>query len=128
MIRTHSSSSLDKPTRLDKPSGYGACPTYLFARVHEARRGGALGYRDVGRAFMLGVTGECPFDIEENVWAEQVERLSALVDAEDGPAILAWFDRYIPRLMALVPSRRRARLLEGMLEAVEQTEGECLEI
>jgi len=106
-------------TNQGKPTGYGACPTYLFARWHECRRGGEKGYRDFGYALMRGAAGAAPDDFDDDDWQMKLDELESLFDNEDDAGIISWFERYLPRLMSLVPARRRHQLLAGMLAAAE---------
>lgn len=102
-------------TRRGKPRGKGACPTFLCVRYREARRGGAAGYRQAGYATLRAVAGLQPDEDDDEAWGSKLDRLADLVAGRDRAGILGWFDREVPRLMALVPARRRPNLVEGML-------------
>jgi hypothetical protein len=106
-------------TQTEKPKGKGACPSHLFARWRDIRHGGARGYKDFGSEVMKGVRGILFYEHDEEIEGNVLAQLESLVDARDDEGILGWFDREVPRIMALVPPKRRARLLMGMYEAIE---------
>jgi hypothetical protein len=41
-------------------------------------------------------------------------------EAEDDEGVLAWFDRELPRCMALMPRRRRPQFLKGVYAMFEE--------
>ena len=61
-----------------------------------------------------------PYEVEDEDWQERVEELTTLIDESNDSAVLAWFDRWVPRCMALIPRRRRAAFLAGVYEFVEE--------
>jgi hypothetical protein len=46
--------------------------------------------------------------------------LESLIRARDDGGVLGWFDRELPRCMALIPRRRRASFLAGIYEEVAE--------
>jgi hypothetical protein len=60
------------------------------------------------------------WSLTEDEWAQKIEELEVFFDASDDSAILAWFDEHTPRIMALVPARRRGQLLAGMYARVAE--------
>ena len=111
-----------------KPKGYGACPSHFRARCHEASRGGSDGYEQAGYHLISHVGSLAPHDVDEEDWYRHVQELADLIQpvSEDGKsselpddaAVLAWFDRWVPRCLVLVPARRRAAFLAGVYRYV----------
>jgi len=67
--------------------------------------------------------------IERRTSAELQKKFNELrgaIDRRDDTRVLSWFDRELPRCMALIPTRRRPTFLEGVYEAVEETGGDIL--
>jgi hypothetical protein len=99
--------------------GSGALPTFFRLTCMEARRGGHRGY-DLAGYKLYGAAAEL---IEWNNREEWQDRLDDLRDAivqRDDDEVLGWFDRELPRCMALIPRRRRGAFLNGVYEKVEQ--------
>lgn len=113
-------------TRVSKPKGLGACPTFFLARCREASRGGIDGYEWAAYSLVGAVASLAPDELEEDQWLTEVEELSALIEARDGEAVMCWFDRWLPRCMALVPRRRRPSFLRGIYRYVVE-EGNAIE-
>jgi hypothetical protein len=108
-----------------KPKGYGACPSFFFARCREASYGGDCGYHDAGRTLATHLYSLNPFDVEEADWCEKVEQLKRLLLTASGAsdeAVLSWFQRWLPRCLALVPPRRRSNFLDGLRAAARDRE------
>jgi hypothetical protein len=112
-------SKLSPTPKNKKPKGKGACPSYLFARWREIREGGVMGYRDFGYEVMRVVPSLDPWRVDDEEWGRRLGRLRDLVEARDDSAVLGWFDVEVPRIMTLVPSRRRGQFLVGLYEVVE---------
>jgi hypothetical protein len=106
-----------KTSLLAKPKGRGACPSYFLAGCHEAARGGADGYAAAGHELMRHVGREINDggDLEA-----KLDELRDLVGAGNDAGVLAWFDREVPRCMALVPRRRRHQFLKGAYAMFEE--------
>jgi hypothetical protein len=99
---------------LPKPRGYGACPTFFYATCRTASYGGRNSYEDAGYTLARNVSDLSPYDVDEEDWQTRLEELAALVADENDQAVLAWLKRYVPRCLAMVPSRRRQSLLRGI--------------
>ena len=95
-------------------------PSYLKALCFEAAQGGAGGYSHVGYRLAAGVGAEQPHDVEENEWADEVEKLSEMLDRDDSEPVWRWFRDHYPKIMALVPTRRREQFLAGVREAHQE--------
>ena len=111
-------------SRTGKPKGFGACPSYFFASCREASRGGSNSYQSAAYNLYGGRRGLLPYEVEQEVWVTLLEELQGLVTARCDGEILAWFDRWLPRCMALVPRRRRQSFLKGIYRYDEETEFE----
>src|SRR5262245_24308263 len=111
-----------------KPKGYGACPSHFRAACRQGSRGGADGYEKAGYHLIMHIGSLAPYEIEEEDWDRHLQDLADLnlTTSEDGrmlvspddDAVVAWFDRRVPRCMALVPRRRRGALLSGVYRYV----------
>lgn len=66
-----------------------------------------------------GLGNQSPYDLEDDEWQEEVEKLKALLAEEDGEAVWAWFKRHYPKTMKLVPARRRDQFVAGVQQAYE---------
>jgi hypothetical protein len=97
----------------------GACPTFFKAICQEARRGGELGYDWAGRNLLRKAASLISWDTVDQLKAKEAE-LSGLVWSRDDTGVLAWFDRELPRCMALIPRRRRKQFLLGIYKEVEE--------
>jgi hypothetical protein len=96
-------------------TGSGACPSYFRALCRTATDGTTGGYRHVGAQFIGGVASIIEGDADDQA---KLDELAALVGARDDAGTLAWFDRELPRCMALIPARRRHQFLAGIYQAV----------
>jgi hypothetical protein len=101
-----------------KPKGLGACPTFFLARCREASRGGTDGYEWAAYSLIRAIGSLIPYDLEEDEWFARLDELSSLIEAKDDETVLAWFERWLPRCMALVPRRRRTLFLKGVYRYV----------
>jgi hypothetical protein len=102
----------------------GPCPDAFRKRCREARRGGkGGGYRLAGYtlAGLVGDLIECDSAQERAAKLDELARLiwrwsegpdSGPVPDDDG--VLAWFERELPRCLALVPRGSRHQFLRGV--------------
>jgi hypothetical protein len=109
-------------TRKGKPKGPGACPTWFLAHCRTASQGGSNGYQAAGFELTRSVCNLEPYDIEEEEWGARLAVLAERIDAQDDAGVLAWFDRNLPRCLALVPHRRQQQFLRGVYQAVFEAE------
>jgi hypothetical protein len=100
----------------------GACPTFFKSICWEARRGGGLGYDRAGSKLIRVAATLVAYDTDEEL-IEKLKGLEALVLARDDVGVLGWFDRELPKCMALIPQRRRASFLAGVYREVEEDDG-----
>jgi hypothetical protein len=108
-----------RPKRTAKGNVSQACPTYFRATCFEASRGGAAGYRWAGRKLMGTVDYVLAWDTDQER-AAKLEELADLAGASDDDGVLGWFDRELPRCMALIPRRRRRLFLAGVYEEIAE--------
>lgn len=97
-----------------QPGIFTGIPSFIRAICRTASHGGSGGYAEAG--FHLGhhVRDLEPWDVEADDWLQVIDaELRPLIDAEDDAAVLAWCVRRYPRVMALVPTRRRAAFAAG---------------
>jgi hypothetical protein len=92
-------------------------PSFFRARIFEAQGGGRDGYWGAGYHLAMHVSNYLPYDCDE---AEANDELGDALSAGDDARVLAWFDKYVPRCMALVPRRRREQFLKGVYVAFEE--------
>jgi hypothetical protein len=110
-----------------KPKGRGACPTFFVARCHEAQQGGFPGYEQVGYTLASTIGSMCPDWLEDEEWAVALDELHDLITTGSDSDVLTWFDRHVPRCLALVPRRRRYSLLKGVYRYVIE-EGNAIDL
>jgi hypothetical protein len=97
----------------------GAVPTFFQALCVEARKGGGMGYEAVGRKLCCTAAELIDWDSSEER-KEKFRELRALIRSGDDGGVLAWFNRELPKCMALIPRRRRALFLRGVFEAAAE--------
>jgi hypothetical protein len=100
--------------------GSGALPTFFRATCMEAQRGGDRGYDWAGYTLFGAAAGLIEWRSHKKL-QETFEELKDAIEQGDDAAVLEWFDRELPRCMALIPKRRRGTFLRGVYEAEEQT-------
>lgn len=99
-------------------------PSTVRYVIEDAKRGGsgphARSYRDAGWHFANLVTSSEPDAFDETEWQQEVGKLLDAIGRDDDAAIIAWCVEYYPRVMALIPRRRREQFLRGIYEASEE--------
>jgi hypothetical protein len=116
-----------------RPSG--ACPTFFRGLCRLDSTGGASGYAIAGYSLVRAVAGLLDDQGEDlDARLEQLEAaisppagVGEFVKPPDDDAVLEWFDRELPRCMALIPRARRAALLRGVYKAVFEEESPVTE-
>jgi hypothetical protein len=89
-------------------------PTFIRAHCRTASKGGSGGYSEAGFHLGYHVRDLEPYDIETEDWlAVIVFELHPLIEVENDDAVIAWCVRRYPRVMAMVPTRRRASFVAG---------------
>lgn len=79
-----------------------------------------MGYDGVGYSLASALGAQEPLDAEPGAWGDEVDTLIGLLDSGDDSEALVWFDRHYPKIMALVPRRRRAQFLRGVNRARDE--------
>jgi len=103
--------------RVRRPAG-GACPTYFRALCHEARRGGDQGYAAAGCELTRHLCQLIDDDDPDEMEARLAE-LRTMLNDRDESNVIDWFQRELPRCMALVPRRRHRTFLQGVYRMYE---------
>jgi hypothetical protein len=62
---------------------------------------------------------EQPYSLDMNEWRGEIDSLRWHLSQHDTEGTWQWFVRHYPRMMALVPRRRREQLICGVLAAYE---------
>jgi Protein of unknown function (DUF1778) len=101
---------------------HGGLASWFRATCYEASKGGTGGYEAAGFKLAAALGSEIPGDIEDDEWPAEVEKLEALLDGDDDRAVIDWFEQHYPRFIALVPSRRRAQFVAGVVRAHREGE------
>jgi hypothetical protein len=104
-------------------------PTFFRACCDEATAGGPNGYSIPGYHLASSVGSEIPADLTTNEWAVEVDRLCELLKRsahyttlrnDDADAVWKWFCNHFPKMMNLVPKRRRGAFLHGVKQAYDE--------
>jgi hypothetical protein len=90
----------------------GVCPTFFQGCCYEASQGAQGGYLWAGHTLAMHVAGLLSYLDEE--FDATLESLQTAIDDGDDQGVLAWFDRELPRCMALVPHWHRQQFLKGI--------------
>jgi hypothetical protein len=114
------------PTTLAKNYS-GPCPTFFQALCLTAIQGGTSSYEWAGYGLVRALGGICPDEMDFEEWEVQLIELNTLTTEGSDEEVLAWFDRWLPRCMSLVPRRRRGSFLNGVDRYVIK-EGESIRI
>jgi hypothetical protein len=101
---------------------HGGVPSWFRATCYEASKGGTGGYEIAGFKLAAAVGSESPYDLEGDEWADEIDKLKALLDSDDDKPVIAWFVQHYPKMMALVPARRRDQFVAGVARAYEEDE------
>jgi hypothetical protein len=97
-----------------------ARPTFIRALCAEATQGGVHSYEDVGYSLAAALWNLGPYELDDDEWSADIERLGVHFDEGDDDAMWAWFRARLPRCMTLVPTRRRAAFVAGVKRAFEE--------
>lgn len=97
----------------------GACPTFFRALILTAQEGGAGGgYNTAAYELTRHLADLIEHEGSEDGNAKLAE-LTGLVKRRDVGGVLDWFERELPRCLALVPERRYPRFVEGVYQRIE---------
>jgi hypothetical protein len=93
---------------------------FFRASCYEARRGGDQGYYGAGYNLARALGSQSPDDLESDEWCEAVEVLQGLLAHDDDEPVWTWFVQHYPKMMALVPRRRRDQFVAGVRGAYDE--------
>ena len=107
--------------RLSKsPAQHSGVPTWFRASCFEAEAQRVPGgYATPAYKLACSLANEAPYDVEDDAWTGRIERLCETCGADDREGIWDWFCAHLPKFMELVPSRRKARFVDGVIRAYE---------
>jgi len=94
-------------------------PSFFRACCAEASRGREWTYAHPGYHLAIHLSGQEPYDLDEDAWAKEIERLTSALDQQDDDTVWSWFKQHFPKCMRLVPSRRKDQFVAGVREAYE---------
>jgi hypothetical protein len=98
---------------------HGGVPSFFRAGCWEASRGGTNTYADAAWHLASAVSNEIPYDIENDDWSTEVDKLLEACAQESEDDIWGWFSLHYPKCMKLIPVRRRDQFVKGVLKAYE---------
>jgi len=101
-------------------AGFRGVPTNILASLYEARHGGTNGYYWVSKKFTAQLESNVPYDLDSDQWDRCIDDLHGMVSRGNDLEIWAWLKRFFPRVMQLVPSRRREQFLKGLYAFAEE--------
>lgn len=101
---------------------HGGVPSWFRATCREAAQGGTNGYNIAGFKLATALGHECPLDLEEDEWEQEVGHLHALLERDDDETIWRWFRAHFPRALSLVPERRRDQFVAGVRRAYDEND------
>lgn len=95
----------------------GACPSFFKGLCYTAQAGGKSDYAAAGHELTRDLHSLAPYEIDRDEWEERVRELDRLLRAKSRPPglIMDWFTRNVPRCADLVPKRRHAKFVEGVI-------------
>ena len=94
-------------------------PSFFRACCYEAANGGG-GYSGPGWHLANAIGSQSPYDLEEDEWQQEVEKLRALLADDESEGVWDWFKQHYPKCMQLVPARRREQFVDGVRQAYEE--------
>jgi hypothetical protein len=84
-----------------------------------AAAGGSGGYEIVGFSLASALGSEVPYDLDDDEWADEIERIGKAIDGDDDAGVWQWFQAHFPKMMKLVPTRRRESFVAGVRRAYD---------
>jgi hypothetical protein len=106
--------------QVTKSAVFRGVPSFFRACCWEAsKQRYGLDYTHPGRELARAVRGLEPYDVEPDDWERDCDYLDFLVEEGERDRALAWFVEHYPRYprcLALVPTRRRAKFIDGVFD------------
>ncbi len=96
-----------------------ACPTFFRAACLEAQTNPKASYNQAAWTLMIHLGDLRPDDASLEDWTARVRSLGQLCARCLDGDVLAWFDRELPRCLALVSEGGRGAFLRGVYQAAE---------
>ena len=85
-------------------------PSWFRASCSTASRGLHDGYAAVGYSLGRALEHEVPDDLALDEWVDMIEEIDT---SDDNDEAFAWLDAHLPKMLRLVPRRRRERFIAG---------------
>jgi hypothetical protein len=97
----------------------GSLPAWFRVICNEAAQGGSIGYGAAGYKLAASVAGVPPVSLESNEWKwqEEISLLQDLLSEGNRAGVWDWIEFHYPKLMALVPTRRKEQFIDGVFQA-----------
>jgi len=95
-------------------------PSFFRACCHEARRGNRCTYAHPGYHLTIHLWSQQPYDMDDDKWAKETDRLTNALDQHDDDGVWNWFKEHFPKCMKLVPTRRKAQFVAGVRQAYDE--------
>lgn len=98
-------------------------PAWFRAICSAAAQGGSTGYDAAGYKLAASLATSAPNTIDGDEWQREIRRLKEEVLAQgDRKGIWMWMQYHYPKLMELVPPRRKEQLVDGVIRAYQRGE------
>jgi len=110
---------------LSQRGAHTGVPTHFHAHCREVTRGGDRSYYSPGYALARAVGADQPYGIDMDEWVEEIGALQELLAEGDTEGTWRWFVRHYPKMMALIPPRRREKFICGVRAAYDDG---CVEL
>ena len=98
---------------------YGNPPSFFKAACIEASKGGIGSYYNVGCLFAKSIHQLAPYTLNMEEWDQEIDILKKNVLSKRGGEVLHWLNQVYPKLMKLVPSKRRTQFLDGFCYGID---------
>jgi hypothetical protein len=103
-----------------RPKQTATPPSFFRALIFEAQRGGSRGYEDAGYHLAMHAHEFLSYEYDSDEEIAAMDRLESRLSKGDDDGILRWFEEELPKVMKLVPARRRDQFLKGVWAAWEE--------
>jgi len=98
---------------------YGNPPSFFKAACIEASKGGIGSYYNVGCLFAKSIHQLAPYTLNIEEWDQEIDILKKNVLSKRDDEVLHWLNQVYPKLMKLVPSKRRTQFLDGFCYGID---------
>ncbi len=98
-------------------------PAWFRTMCAAAAQGGSTGYDAAGYKLAASLAASPPNTIDGDDWQREIRRLKEEILAEgDREGVWTWMQYHYPKLMDLVPPRRKEQLIDGVIRADQNGE------